>query len=183
MLSPQETSYVQSMVGTFLHYARAIDSIMLPAPNQIGSQQSLPTELVLEKLQRLMDYANTYPNAYVRFYASDMQLTVDTDATFLVLPKARSRITGYFRLIKNPPSPTYTDNGAILIEYRTLRSVVTSAAEAETHGVFHNAKAGLPIQNLLQSMDNPQKLFLIKTDNPTSDGYVNKNMQMKKSKT
>jgi len=61
--------------------------------------------------------------------------------------------------------------------------VVTSAAEAETHGVFHNAKTGLPIQHLLQSMGHPQKPFLIKTDNSTSAGYVNNNMQMKKSKT
>ena len=183
LLSPQKTSYVQSVVGTFLYYARAIDSTMLPALNQIGSQQSLPTKHVLEKIQRLMDYANTYPNAYVRFYASDMQLTVDSDAAFLVLPKARSRIAGYFRLIKNSSSPIYTDNGAILIECRTLRNVVTSAAEAETHGVFHNAKTGLPIQHLLQSMGHPQKPFLIKTDNSTSAGYVNNNMQMKKSKT
>ena len=61
--------------------------------------------------------------------------------------------------------------------------MVTSAAEAETNGVFHNAKTGLPIQHLLQSMGHPQKPFLIKTDNSTSAGYVNNNMKTKKSKT
>ena len=84
-----------------------------------------------------MDYANTYQNAYVRFYASDMQLMIDLDAAYLVLPKVRSRIAGYFRLANTPTSIyKYKDNGAILIECHTLRDVVTSAAEAETKGVF-----------------------------------------------
>ena len=72
----------------------------------------------------------------------------------------------------------------IIIEYRTLRHVVTSAAEAETHGVFHNAKQILPIRHLLHEMGHPQcNPTPIRTDNSTSAGYVNKNMQMKKSKT
>ena len=156
---------------------------MFPALNQISSQQAQPTINVKKKVQRLLDYANTYKNAFVWFYASDMQLTVDTDAAYLVLPKARSRIAGYFRLINNGTSPKHLDNGAILIECRTLRHVVTSAAEAETHGVFQNAKAGLPIQHLLNAMGHKQQPFLIRTDNSTSAGYVNNNMQMKKSKT
>ena len=52
-----------------------------------------------------MKYANTYQRAYVRFYASDMQVMVDSDAVYLVLPKSRSRIAGYFRLANTPTSP------------------------------------------------------------------------------
>ena len=69
---------------------------MLPALNQIGVQQAQPTQLILKKIQRFMDYANTYQHAYVRFYASDMQLLVDSDVAYLVLIKARNRIAGYF---------------------------------------------------------------------------------------
>ena len=69
---------------------------MLTALNDIGSQQLLPTEKVKEKIWQLMDYANTYQNMYVWFYASDMQLNVDTDTAFLVLSKTRSRIAGFF---------------------------------------------------------------------------------------
>ena len=59
LLSPKETKYIQSVVGTFLYYARAIDSTMLPALNQIGSQQAQPTVKLKEKIQRLLDYAYT----------------------------------------------------------------------------------------------------------------------------
>ena len=86
-----------------------------------------------------MDYANTYPNVFLRYYASDMQLHIDTDAVNLVLTKAKSRIAGYYCLLNND-TKQYDHNGAILIECRTLRNVVSSAAEAKTHGVFHNAK-------------------------------------------
>ena len=59
-----------------------------------------------------MDYSNTYDNAYVSFFASDIQLMIDLDATYLVLPKARSRIAGYFRLTNTPTSKyKHKDNG------------------------------------------------------------------------
>ena len=41
-----------------------------------------------------MDYLNTYPDAYIRFYASDMILHIDIDAAYLVAPKAKSCIAG-----------------------------------------------------------------------------------------
>ena len=31
-----------------------------------------------------MDYAATFPNTYVRYYASDMILNIDSDAAYLV---------------------------------------------------------------------------------------------------
>ena len=139
------------MIGTFLYYARALDSTMLTALNDIGIQQAHPTVKVKDKLQTLMDYANTYPNVFLRFYASDMQLHVDTDAAYLVLPKAKSRIAGYYRLL-NKDTTKYDKNGAIMIEYRTIRNVVTSTAEAETHGVFYNAKQTIPLRYVLEQL-------------------------------
>ena len=137
-LTPKATQWVQSAIGSLLYYARALDATMLPTLNQLGAEQAHPTENTKVKLQQLMDYANTYPNAVLRFHASDMVLHIDSDAAYLVLPKARSRVAGYFRLLnQTPKSP---DNGAILVECKGLQHVVSSAAEAETHGVFHNAK-------------------------------------------
>ena len=40
LLSPQETTYIQSVAGTFLYYARVIDSTLLPALNELASQQA-----------------------------------------------------------------------------------------------------------------------------------------------
>ena len=92
---------MQTVVGMFLYYARALDNTMLVGLNDIGTQQAEPTTNVMNKVQQLLDYAHTYSQVYIRFYASDMQLHVDTDAAFLVIPKSHSRIVGYFRLLNN----------------------------------------------------------------------------------
>ena len=104
-----------------------------------------------------MDYANTYKTTKVWFYASDRILEVDSDAAYLVMPQARSRYAGYFRLLDNTNKANRSvHNGALLIECKTIRNVVTSAAEAETKGVFQNAKIAVGMRNLLLQMNHPQ---------------------------
>ena len=113
-----------------------------------------------------------------------MQLYVDSDAAFLVLPKARSRIAGYFRLLNDSKTNKYEDNGPLLIECRTICSVVTSVAEVETHGVFQNAKQIKSIWYVLEAIGHKQtNPTPLRTDNSTSSGFLNKNMQMKQSKS
>ena len=91
------------------------------------------------------------------FFASDMQLTVDLDAAFLVLIKARSRVAGYFRFLNHPSTNRkYNHNIAILIECRAICNVVTSVAETETHGIHHNARIAVPIRHLLFEIGHPQ---------------------------
>ena len=63
---------IQSINDTFLYYARAVDPCMLPVINEISSQQAQPTEDTNAKAQMRMDYAHTYPNATIRYKASDM---------------------------------------------------------------------------------------------------------------
>mgnify|MGYP003333795386 CR=1 FL=1 len=68
-----------------------------------------------------MDYVATYPNTYISYRASDMILNVDSDADYLVTPKARSCVASYYHLTKNPTkTPHPIINGAILIECKTL---------------------------------------------------------------
>ena len=97
-----------------------------------------------------MDYVYTYPDAFIRYYASDMMLHVNSDAAYLVAPKARSRVAGYFYLGNQPNNASKSPlNGAVHVECKTLRHVVSSAAEAETAGVYHNAQMALPIRVVL----------------------------------
>ena len=96
LLHPKDIKYTQQVVETFLHYTLSLDCAILTTLNDIGLKKSLRTKKVKETVQQLLDYANTYQNMYLRYYSSDMQLNVDTDASFLVLPKARSRIAVYF---------------------------------------------------------------------------------------
>ena len=111
----------------------------------------------MEKAQRLMDYVNTYPNTYILFYASNMILNINSNVVYLVAPQSLSRVAGYYHLSSIPNVTEHPQlNGAILVEYKTLRHVVSSVAESETGGIFHNAQVSIPIRTLLQVLGHPQ---------------------------
>ena len=181
-LDPKGTKRIQSIVGSLLYYARAIDSTLLPSLNSIGAQQSAPTAATHQRCKCLLDYVATYPNVFIRYHASDMVLTIDSDAAYLVEPKARSRIAGYFQLNSNKRSNKYI-NGAILIECKTLRHVVASAAEAETAGIFHNAQIALPIRYMLIQIGHKQPRTPVKTDNEMSNNFIHNNIAQRRSKS
>ena len=131
-----------------------------------------------------MDYAATYPQVYVRFHASDMILAVDSDAAYLVMPNAKSRIAGYFQLNDHPDRIQHPDiNGAILVECKALRNVMSSVAETETAGVFHNAQRAIPIRYILEQLGHAQPPTRIKADNSTTTGFIHNNIHQKKSKS
>ena len=177
---------VQSCTGSLLYYARTVDSTMLPAINEISAQQSSPTEKTWEACKMLLDYACTYPNAKIRYYASDMCLHADTDAAYLVQPNARSRYAGFFYLSDKPPSvgtPNPRPNGAILVICRTLRGVLASAAETETGGVFHNAQTAIIIRRVLEALGHPQPPTPLRTDNSVANSFVHANIKQRRSKT
>ena len=71
-----------------LFYARAIDNNKLPALNEILVAQAAPTKKTREKVNMLLDYLSTYPDANIRFKASDMILQIDSDAAYPIVPKA-----------------------------------------------------------------------------------------------
>ena len=103
-----------------------------------------------------MDYLHTYPDTFLHFYASDMVLHVESNAVYLVAPKARSRIAGYFHLSKHPNKTNNPIiNTAIQVECKTLRHVVSSSAEVEVAGIFHNATMSLPMCHILESIGHP----------------------------
>ena len=76
----------------------------------------------------------------------------------------------------------YNHNGTVIIECRAIHIVVTSTAEAETQGVYHNARVSVPLRHLIIEMRHPQLPVPIKIDNSTATGFVNSNIQLKKSK-
>ena len=88
--------------GIFSYYEREIDSTKFPALNTIANSQVQPTRNTKEEAQQWMDYLQTYPNTYVRFNTSDMILHVESNAAYLVVTKARSRVAGYFHLSDHP---------------------------------------------------------------------------------
>ena len=184
LLPPNEIKHIQSVTGSFLFYGRAIDYTTLPALNEIASAQEKPRETTKKKAQQLMDYLHTYLNAYLRFHASNMVLHVESDAAYLVAPKARSRIAGYFHLSDHPNKTNNPKiNAAIQVECKTLQHVVSSSAEAEVAGIFHNATMALPMRHMLTALGHPQPPIPLKTDNATATGFVYDNIHQKRSKS
>ena len=71
---------------------------------------------------------------------------LDSDATYLVLPNAKSRIAGYFYLSDHLSKTTTPSlNGTIMVVCKALKNVESSAAELEIAGVFINAQLTIPI--------------------------------------
>ena len=108
---------------------------------------------------------------------------VDSDAAYLVAPKARSRIAGYY-YFKNPRIHKDIINveHPILVECRCLRHVVSSAAEAETAGLFYNGQNIILLRRALHALGHMQKPTPLKTDNATANGFVNNNIHQRRSK-
>ena len=114
--------------------------MMYPALNEVSITQAAPTKLTLKKCHQLLDYVSWHPDDTIRYHASDMVLNIDSDVAYLVLPRAKSRIAGHYFLSSNlTPTCTVLPNGQILTEYKTIKHVVSSAVEAETAALFHNA--------------------------------------------
>jgi len=138
---------------------RAVHHTMLPALNEIETSQAHPTENTMKATNQLLDYSPTYRNPKIRVYASNMILYADSDAAYLVLPKAHSRIAGYYLSSKQPPLPHKSHpplNGLIWIECCTLPLTVASVAETETDGLFINVHYILPIHLILAEIGHPQ---------------------------
>jgi hypothetical protein len=83
-LTRKEKTYVQEVIGTFLFYAWAIDSTMLP----------------------ILDYASTHPNASVKYVASQMQLWAHSDASYLCKSKQDLAQEASISSATNPLSPS-----------------------------------------------------------------------------
>jgi hypothetical protein len=82
-----------------------------------------------------------------------------------------------------PVKPTPKLNGPVLVECKTLRGVLTSAAEAETGGVFHNGQTTIVIQRALEALGHKQPPTPLKTDNFTANSFVHANIRQRPSKT
>ena len=189
-LDAADTKRVQEVLGTLLFYARAVDPTMLVAIGDTATQQAKGTKATMQAIIYLLNYCATHPDAIIRYHASDMCLHVDSDASYLSVSKARSRIAGFHYLSSRPsdettstapqtPPPT---NGAILTPCMILKEVVSSAAEAELAGAFHNGKEACPIRITLEELGYPQPATIIVTDNSTAAGISNDTVKQKRSK-
>jgi hypothetical protein len=138
------------------------------------------TQETQEALEYFLNYCATHPEAEIIYRASEMILSVDSDAAYQVAPKSRSRASGYHYL-GNLDGKLF--NGAIFILAKVIKSVMQSAAEAECGGLYMNAKEAVPMRITLEELNHPQPATPMRTDNSTADGIMNKTVKQKQSKS
>jgi hypothetical protein len=152
---------------------------LLPALSDLSTEQANGTRKTLFKLDQLLDYCHTDPEATVRFFKSDMQLTIESDASYLSVSKARSRAAGYFHLSFCSPSLT---NAAIHVFCLVMREIVSSAAEAVLGALFHNSKEACPLRIALEELEHLQAPTALIADNSTASGIANDTVKQWRSK-
>jgi hypothetical protein len=182
-LTPDGIHRLQEIIGVLLYYARAVDNTMLVALSSLASAQSQGTEATAKAATQLLNYAATHPDAVVRFHASDMILHIDSGASYLSEPKARSRAGGFHYLSDHPqPGVEPPINGPFHIVCNLMRNVLASATEAEVAALFHNAQDGAMFRTTLGEMGWPQPATPIKTDNAVAEGIINDKVKQRRSK-
>ena len=132
---------------------------------------------------KLMDYLHTHPDAVIQFHASEMIIYIEYDAAYLVLPQACSRVSSIFYLSNATPGRPLL-NRAIQVICKTLKNVVSSAAKAETGGIFIGGQQAVPIITALSELNHPQPASGTRTsnDNSTAKGVLTAKLRQKLSK-
>ena len=156
---------LQEVIGTLLYYARAIDSTMLVALDTLASAQAQGTDLTAQAVTQLLNYCATHPDVIIRYHASDMQLHAHSDASYLSESKARSRACGHFFLSTNLPilpahqirMPHHTPHNGAIHTCSIMKSVLSSATEAELGALFFNGKNGVVLRTTLEDMGHPHQ--------------------------
>jgi hypothetical protein len=164
-----------------LYYARAVDPTVLMPLNDIATEHTKATEQTQAATNQLLDYLATHLDATIRYHASDMILHIHSDASYLSVSNARSRLGGLFFLGNTPPDQ-YKPNGSILNVAAVIKNVVASAAELEVGACFHKAQSGAPLRVTLTEMGHTQPPTRLRTDNSTVFGILNETIKQKRSK-
>lgn len=173
---------LQEIIGVFLFYARAVDSTMLTAINKLSSAQARPSERVRDACDHFLAYAASYPSAELVFHASNMHLLVQSDASYLSEPNAKSRVGGvHYLTASNDPDTSFV-NGPITCISSVLPQVVSSAFEAEYAGMYINGQAAEIFRNNLCDMGYPQPATTIVSDNASAVGVSTGMATQKRSK-
>jgi hypothetical protein len=107
-----------------------------------------------------------------------MQLQIQSDASYLSRPKARSVLGGLHYL-----GITEQINGPFFCTSKKISCVVSSAAEAELGAAFQNAQKGAQSRNTLIELGYPQQPTTLLVDNTVAEGLASDTVNARRSKS
>ena len=178
LASAAQQKELQVIVGTLLYYARSVDPSILTAVHELGSVQAKPSLNDMRKMERLLQYVSVHQNQGIRFHASNMQLQIQSDASYLSRTKARSVLGGLHYL-----GTTVHINGPFFCTSKLISCIVTSAAEAELGAAFQNAQKGAQFRNTLVELGYPQHATPLLVDNTVAEGLASDTITARRSKS
>jgi hypothetical protein len=178
LASPAQQKELQVVVGTLLYYARTVDPSILTVVHELGSVQASPSVQDMLKMERLLQYVSVHQLHGLRFHASNMQLQIQSDASYLSRTKARSVLGGFHYL-----GSTEYINGPFFCTSKIISCIVTSAAEAELGAAFQNAQKGAQFRNTLIELGYPQQASTILVDNTVAEGLAKDTVNARRSKS
>ena len=174
---------IQQIIGSLLYYARAVDHTILTMVNDLASQQSKATEDTERRVNKLLNYVATYPNASITYKKSKMELVVHRDASYLTAPGARSRAGGYFYFSEHNAKNTHHPfNSPIYVECRIMKHFLSSATKAEIGVTFLNCQQAEIVRTTLTELGHEQPTTPIITDNATANNIINGTAKQKRTK-
>ena len=153
---------------------------MLTALGSNTKQQAIPTANTMRKIKQLLDYAATHPDASVTYRSSNMVLAAHSDASYLLETNSRSRAGGHFFMASDIAVPE--NNGDVHTVTQIIKTVMSSAAEAELGALYINCREAIPVRHLLEAMGQRQPPTPMQTDNYTVLGVVTNKIQPKCTK-
>jgi hypothetical protein len=177
LLSKKNKTYIQEVIGTFLYYARCVDSLMFPALGMLATQYTMLTKNMMKKIKQFLNYTSTNRNAGVTYHASDMVLARHSNALYLSESNVQSRAGGHFFMSSNVGLPP--NNGAISTILQIIKAVMSLAAEAKVGALLINCHEVVPARHVLEYLGHPQPPTPMQTDNKTALEVVNQNIVRK----
>ncbi len=178
-LDDKAKRFIQQVCGKFLFLGRAVDSTLLCPISAIASQSSKPTEDTIRQTLQLLNYLATQEDAVLSYHASDMVLAVNSNASYLSKPKARSRAGGHFFLSSNTTVPP--NNSAVLNIAHIIKKVMSSATKVKLAGLYIMAREAVYIRLILKELGHKQPPMPLQTNNAMADAIINGKIQPKRT--
>jgi hypothetical protein len=125
-------------------------------------------------LEYFLNYCATHPEAEIIYRASDMILTIDSDAAYQVAEKSRSRASGYHYL-GNSDGKLF--NRAIFILAKIICNAISSRSRM-WRTIYECKRSSTNANSSIEELNHPQLATPpIRTDNSTTVQQYNRNNQ------
>ena len=154
---------------------------LLTDVNHLASLQAHATNNTMTAANRRLAYCARYPNNSLRYHACDLILHIQSGASYLSRPGARSVAGGIF-YVGNRDQPTVI-NGAIHAISSIIPAAVTSMAEAEYAALFLNGQEAASLRDTLTALGYPLQATIIQCDNKCAQGIATDTVKPKRTES